>query len=366
MKAILFITIGAFICLQAPAQADGPRSGSIFNDVYIPGAEQPWLNLENAAISDDIYTNFNNITGPTGTFTDYLVATGFNFQIPSGATIQGILVKVECSDPNLRTSDYSVRIVKLGSIGATEMALGSAYPQYDKSIVYGSSSDLWGETWNYKEINDSTFGVAVSAQRNAADDITAGQIDDINITVYYSLMTLPLTLNSFTVTRDNKTVLVNWNTSNEINMDHFTVERSADGRNFTSLGNIPSNNQSTASYSFRDYSPLAGHSYYRLRMEEISGNAKYSRVALISFNKSDLVTLSPSPWTRGNNLFISNPTHEQLAIQFYTSGGQMIGETSTSSGQVNMPALGGTRGIIFFKVTDKNNLLKGTGSLMVY
>jgi hypothetical protein len=328
MKTTLLICVSLLLAAASKAQVSGPNSANSFTTSSIPGFNQSWINSENTGASDDIYSSFGNLTGSTGSYTDYLVATHFNLNVPAGMTIKGIVVTVECSDPNDRTSDYSVRIVKASTIGTTERANGKPYPVTDDLMTYGDVSDRWGETWTVAEINDNNFGVAISAMRNADDGITAGQIDNIQITVYYSFITLPVTLNSFMVAKENKTVLVNWNTDDEISMDHYEVERSADGRNFSSLTTIACSNQTSASYSFHDISPLAGTSYYRLRMKELSGQSKYSKVVQINFNKYSLISLSPSPAARGSMLNINNPA--QRGFQYPVLFGKRAGDRESN------------------------------------
>jgi hypothetical protein len=81
----------------------------------------------------------------------------------------------------LNCSDARVRIVKGGTIGSTDKASGSAWPGSDAYETYGSSSDLWGETWTDSDINDSGFGMAI-----AASGTCEARIDHIEITVHYT------------------------------------------------------------------------------------------------------------------------------------------------------------------------------------
>jgi len=60
--------------------------------------------------------------------------------------------------------DDKVRIIKGGVVGSTDRASGSAWPGTLTYSTYGSSSDLWGETWTVADINSSSFGVAISAK----------------------------------------------------------------------------------------------------------------------------------------------------------------------------------------------------------
>lgn len=365
MKNALFFCISLVLSVRVIAQVSGPASGQNFANTAIPGSSQSWTNLSNADVSDDKYAVFGNIPGNAGSYTDYLVITNFGFNIPSGTVVKGIGVNIERSDPNGKTADYSIRIVRAGLICPAEKSDGLSYPAADGVQVYGGPTDLWGETWSYKDIVNNNFGVAIAAQRKSPGGTTAGQIDHVTITVYYGYITLPLTLTSFTLTKENKSVLLHWQTANEADMDHVSVERSSDGSTFRSLSQVSCNNLSLSDYTYRDESPLAGTSWYRLRMRERSGNEFFSRIIPVTFSKYSLVSLSPSPWIRGSDLFVSNPANEHLVIRFYDAGGQLLGKTETSTNRVSMPVLADTKGIIYFKVEDGYKRLKGSGSLVV-
>jgi hypothetical protein len=196
MKILLLIELGLLCSIRLDAQMEGPLNPHTFYNSNIPDYNKQWIDITNVGDPDESYASFGNLTGGVGSHTDYLVVTDFGFQIPAAANIDGIKVEVKCSDPNLRTSDYSVRIVKNGFITNNEKATGTSYPVSNKYITYGSPSDQWNQTWNYKSIDNNNFGVAIAAQRNTNDatDSTAtlGRVDNIRITVYYHFITYKL------------------------------------------------------------------------------------------------------------------------------------------------------------------------------
>ncbi|MEJ0104975.1 MAG: hypothetical protein WDO19_21565 [Bacteroidota bacterium] len=173
------------------------------------------------------------ILSALGAYTDYLVVTDFLFALPPGASISGIVIDIERSDAFRRTSDYSIRIVKNGVIGATERSLGAGYRAGDSYQSYGSSGDLWGESWTDADINNSGFGVAIAAQRSVGGaGATAGKINDVQITVFYNFVVTPVRLVSFSACKKNKQTELTWVTADEVNMDHYEIERSSNGRDF--------------------------------------------------------------------------------------------------------------------------------------
>jgi hypothetical protein len=135
-------------------------------------------------VSDDTYATAS--TTIRASTTHYLKATNFGFSIPSGATINGILVEIERKKTgSALIKDSSVKIVKSdGTIGSTNQAdTVNDWPTSDTYKSYGSSSDLWGETWAYSDINDIDFGVVLS---DTQGKYMVASVDHIRITVYYT------------------------------------------------------------------------------------------------------------------------------------------------------------------------------------
>jgi hypothetical protein len=366
MKAKLLLCLLPFISITLAAQVAGPDNPNSFSNGLIPGFSQQWIDITNVQLEDESYATFGNLPGTAGSHTDYLVAKDFGFLIPAGTIINGIKVEVNCSDSNSRTSDYSVRIVKTGAITGDEKAQRIPYPDIDKYIVYGGPTDLWGETWDYKFIDDNQFGVVIAAQRNADDDkVTAGRVNNIRITVYYTFITLPVTLTSFTATVQSKTVQLNWKTTSEDNINNYNVERSADGRNFNPITNIQALNIPVANYNYIDNNPLSGVSYYRLNIQGMAGYQKYSQIVSVKYNQENLVSLYPSFWQKGEDLNITNTNNEKLTIYFFNAGGQILSTVTTDTKLVPAETLTNRAGLIYYKIlNDKKNVL-GTGHLLI-
>lgn len=140
----------------------------------------------NAKASDGVYAEA--LSGGDE-ISHYLKATNFGFAIPSGATINGILVEIEkikrYDEYGGTCRDNIVSIVKAdGTVGSTNKAItGSEWSTIESYVSYGSSSDLWGETWDASKINDVDFGVVLSA--HVVWDGWA-DVDHIQITIYYT------------------------------------------------------------------------------------------------------------------------------------------------------------------------------------
>ena len=93
---------------------------------------------------------------------------------------------------------------------------------------------------------------------------------------------VPVSLKSFTATADNKNVVTNWQTTTELNTNHFIIQHSTDGSAFTDIGTVKAKGSGANSYSFTDNNPtpslLNGVVYYRLQSVDKDGASTYSAV----------------------------------------------------------------------------------------
>jgi len=95
--------------------------------------------------------------------------------------------------------------------------------------------------------------------------------------------TLPVNFTSFTVTKNADQALLKWQTAQEQNSANFFVERSGDGKTYSTIGSVPAagNSSTPRNYSFTDPALLQGSNYYRLRETDLDGRSMYSVVKQI-------------------------------------------------------------------------------------
>jgi hypothetical protein len=138
---------------------------------------------------------------------------------------------------------------------------------------------------------------------------------------------LPVTLVSFSARRqDGHTVLLQWQTAGESNNSHFTVERSSDGRNFTTIGRVAAAASSGAVYTFTDAQPFSGNNYYRLRQHDHDGSQRLYGVRLVPGNRAaGGALLYPNPVT-GESLTIDvkREISQPLAYTINNAAGQVV------------------------------------------
>jgi hypothetical protein len=120
--------------------------------------------------------------------------------------------------------------------------------------------------------------------------------------LYVTGCTLPLTLIDFTATKNkNGTVSLNWQTANEVNTSHFTLQRSLNAINFNNLTSISAKQNSAANkYDFTDdiAKIKSGTLYYRLQMVDKDGKFTTSKiVSVIVENNKVEFSIEPNPAT---------------------------------------------------------------------
>ncbi len=160
--------------------SSGPRyAGTGAN--YNPYGNVLWSNPTYIQGSPDGNVATVYFNGSTN-YACFLRATNFGFSIPTGSTINGILVEayVKCSTT---TSSYAwFQIIKGGSETGDYH-----YKDPGTSYAYlseGGSTTLWETTWTAEDINASNFGV--SWQVRSVYNVMTFYADSIRITVYYT------------------------------------------------------------------------------------------------------------------------------------------------------------------------------------
>lgn len=264
--------------------------------------------------------------------------------------------------------------------GTNDGASTGSIAYYTNSGIYFTGND--GNTGNEPWITDGTLaGTKLVADINTG----TGDSDPDYLFIYNSHLffkanvgssfnlykidasasALPVSLLSFTASKQSSSVLLNWITTNEINTHHFVVERSVDGIHFTSVGTMAALGSSTSkhSYNLTDAGALqVGSSimYYRLQTVNKDGTHSYSNVLTVRLQDNHFsFTVSPNPVR--NQLTVSfpvdNSTHTTLRIvdangkQLYQ---QAYSSLSQSSVQQNISVGKLSRGVYFLQlITDK-------------
>ena len=168
---------------------------------------------------------------------------------------------------------------------------------------------------------------------------------------------VPLKLIRFTasLTARNEAVQLDWQTANEENVHHFTIQRSYNStNNFENIAQVAANNRLNNEYSFIDRSPLTTHPsvFYRLQMTDKDGSFTFSNIEEVTTKENSRIKVYPNPAT--DKLFVQGNAITSISISDYT-GRMLLSQnfSSTNLATINLSKL--PKGIYLVKVADKNN-----------
>lgn len=149
--------------------------------------------------------------------------------------------------------------------------------------------------------------------------------------------TLPATGVNLAAALNGNDVSLSWKTQSELNSDHFEIERSTDGVNFSQIAikQAAGNSTTTLNYSHTDPSMTVPVYYYRLKVVDIDGHYTYSNIALIRKSGSIKgVRVFPNPVTDNMRLEFSNAKGNYRVSVFNQTGQEVITEKVTIASTV--------------------------------
>jgi hypothetical protein len=140
---------------------------------------------------------------------------------------------------------------------------------------------------------------------------------------------LPLHLLTFKAAlQANSTALLQWEAEPDPNTSFFIVERSADGRNYTSIGKVPVASEGEKAYSFTDnrVNEITGSTiYYRLKITGQDGTVAYSNVIVVSLSSvAGDILVAPNPAVNETRLTIAARVSGTAQWKLYDNAGRVV------------------------------------------
>jgi hypothetical protein len=225
--------------------------------------------------------------------------TGENFSVTStSGSPSGIQVYRIDEQPNTLTgaSGVGVNNKYFGVFQA-----GGTSPQYSAVYNYNGNSSVTAIMENQLRLNKrndnaiTSWTVLPDVANEPANTITVtGQSTEYILGRVGGV--LPINLISFGAVKKDNNVVINWITTNEINVSHFELEKSIDGYLFTTLANTTAKGSASQnSYQTIDNNPFNGINFYRLKIFDTDDKYTYSQVVKIDFSKKYSINIWPNP-----------------------------------------------------------------------
>jgi hypothetical protein len=308
--AVFVLTRGAgplndFFTLYIDSKTGGFSTTALLNDQAdlnrksisgISGAGRSLINFP-SGFSADFAISFS--AGSAGLFT---LANGADNSL-------GFVKSLNIPGSNFATSTFSLTKQELGIATAdpfTFSFLGSYGNPNDPVIGYNRSNEGYGTGLPANNPGNNTINFSGS--------------------LVYPLITTPLTLNSFSGVVKNEIIELRWTTVSEQNLDKFLIQKSTNGLNFYTIGELVAKNLPTgASYITTDNSLHIGNNFYRIIARNNNGDKAFSKVIRIYYGKIDNnLTLFPNPSREFLNINFMSAVRGSYTLDIFTDGGQKL------------------------------------------
>jgi hypothetical protein len=164
---------------------------------------------------------------------------------------------------------------------------------------------------------------------------------------------LPVRWAGFSGSLKGKEVHLTWTTSMEQQTLDFLVERSNNGHDWNTIGNLPAAGTSSIArkYGFTDIQPVPGINYYRITQRDANGRQSRTDVIKIQNNQSS------SSFKILSNPVISKllllETSHPITIQLYSSVGILLLSREIPAGRNPVPVDRFAAGIYYLKTPEK-------------
>jgi hypothetical protein len=248
------------------------------------------------------------------------------------------------------SADYSISNNSLAK--STTVSNATSTPYISRVYRFGSNTDVFNGAVqiNYTDgaelnsitessltlnVHNGTNWTALPATtRNTTDNfvLSNGVIAILNELTLASLSApLPLAWLSFTATKQNKTALLKWATTQEQNTRNFTLQHSGNGIKWAAINTLPAGaNNDSNYYSYVHTSPLEGINYYRILQTDIDNRSSYSTVRTLKFTTAaeDFIIIG-NPVT--NNV-LTVQVNAPMYLALYTAEGKLLWQQQTNAG----------------------------------
>jgi len=211
----------------------------------------------------------------------------------------------------------------------------------------------------YYRFNQGTINGTNTAITTIVDEVAGNSGTLVNfartgttsnfVTGYGSLVLLALKDASFIATKTAAGVQLDWRSTTAEGPSLFTVERSANGSEFTAIGtvNAPATT-AEAAQSFTDHTPPSPMAYYRVKSTDADGRITYSKTLVVRIDNSI-----------GGMQVYPNPASSAIQLQLTAPKGVVLIEVKDLGGRTVQTMQMVSQGNAVYTTMDISKLAKG-------
>ncbi|HEV7781493.1 MAG TPA: T9SS type A sorting domain-containing protein [Chitinophagaceae bacterium] len=199
--------------------------------------------------------------------------------------------------------------------------------------VNGVAFDLQGSL--YVSSSDGLYYIDKNTVNGPAATISINQVwagtglQDLASNFFPTTIITPVKMGKFEVTKSGNNAVLSWTTLTETNSDHFEIERSFDGINFSVAGSVTAAGLSSDSRSYQFVDPITTSSkiiYYRLKTVEVDAREALSKIVALRLNGGIAETFSvyPNPFTSDLKVQINSEKEATVTVRISNALGQPV------------------------------------------
>jgi hypothetical protein len=176
---------------------------------------------------------------------------------------------------------------------------------------------------------------------------------------WISLSALPINLVNFSGVKKGGYNLLQWSTASEQNSKNFEIQRSEDGNTFDAISivNAAGNSDRMLNYQYDDRALAASPVYYyRLKMVDLDGTAKYSSIIFIRNSATQLTMVYPNPARDQITINVGNKSLLNSNAVLTDLNGKVLQKISLTQASTQVNVSSYMRGMYLLKFTDGTSI----------
>ncbi len=342
---------------------------SVSHDVFTPQTIQETesfranlliLTADTALMADGILVDYNDMYSNAVDYDDALKMTNGNENVGLRRDGSMLMIERRSSMSNsdtlyLNISGMRVQNYRWIFAGINIAAAGRAAYLKDNFLGTTTPLNLAGST----TIDFTVTGNAPTYANNRF------------MIVFEQAGVVPVTLTSISANRSsNKSIHINWHVENEIAIEKYEVERSADAGNFNMINKALPVMNANGNYQFTDLNPFSGDNFYRIKATSKSGLVQYSAIVKVKAMETGAQILVYPTLIRDKKLNIAFNGVEKAKyfIQVSNITGQVVytdNIVSNANNMVKTIELGSVAAGMYTVVIKKDNAEKSSYKIVI-
>jgi hypothetical protein len=255
------------------------------------------------------------------------------------STLSGATQNILLHSIPLASTRKNVTVLYSKDEGATWSPLKTIYPQ---ASAYSSLTVL----------QDGTIGVYYECGEYESYQMYFARFSAPQLTT-----TLPVKIISFTTTCASDSVIIRWQTAQEINSKYFEIESSTDGIIWSKLGSVEGKGNSNISSNYVYVTKSGSKKLFRLKIVDKDGQIAYTTVSSANCTSgTSSITLYPNPVKDRMLLTVNGFENKSVIVDVTDMRGQKVAKelykVSNTNTNITINVEGLSRGMYMLKVSD--------------